>query len=726
MNRFATFCAALVLAFGFAASAVAQTPVTLREINDIPDDNLQQLINLGADATIDQITELTEPALLNEDVIFTAVVLTDPFSSGLASPNEGVPGRVHMFIRDVAAETEGYEGMGMQVVDGTLSIQELRIGDVINMTGEVTRFGLTIQLAPSAFEVIDELEPDHPLLQPVVVTTDDIHTLTSENDPFDRMQFNWENFEALNNQYVRLENAQVVNSIRADEGRPAYLVSTPGTETLLDSYDVSLRYRNDRGGSYNSPPYNVRDPEDPFIPPPAGAFINLQGFLVATSSNFNYPNLGEPAGAIFSIAPFEDDDLVITETPPIFDEISGPDFVPGNEAITITAEITPDPERTIESATLHYESSTGGGEQTVAMTNTGGDIYEATIPAAADGAFVTYFIEATDSQGATSQSPTASYRVLYDGITDIEHVQRTAHAGPGDSPFNGLTTEMNIEAVVMSDPGTSGFLILQDDEGLAPWTGVFVEVTVEIQDLGLQTGDRVTVSEATIGENFNVTELQDATIERTGSGAPYAYKVVPTGLLAQDDATAEAHEGMALRFENVHVSNVNPDAPNNNHGEFHITNDLAANAVRVDDASTGFPTNYNDQLNKWDHIEYVQGLWYYSFGNYKLLPEDLDDIGEVTVDAEDGAQAGAFALEPAYPNPFTATATLRFTTAEQGRVVLEVYDIVGRRVATLLDGTLAPSTHTVTLDGRGLAGGTYVVRLQAGDRVTTQKLVLVK
>lgn len=731
MKRIATLCTALALAFVLAGSAVAQTPVTIREINDIPDENLQELIALGGSATIDEITELTEPTLLGEEVIFTAVVLTNPYNSGLASPNEdGIPGRVHMFVRDVTAADEGYEGMTVQVVDGTRSIEELQIGDVVTMVGDVTRFGLTIQLAPSAFEIIDEVDPDDPLLQPIVVSTDDIHNFIAEGDPFDRMQFNWENFEALNNQYVRLENAQVVNSIQADQGRPAYLISSPETETLLDSYDISLRYRNDRTETYASPPYNVRPVDDPFVPPPAGAFINLQGFLVATSSNFNYPGLGQPNGAIFSIAPFEDDDLEITETPPIFNEVSAPDFVPGDEDVTITADIVPDPERTIESATLHYEVSTGGGEQSVAMTNTSGDTYEATIPAADDEAFVSYYVEATDSEGATSTSSERSYRVLYDGITAIEHVQRTASGGPGNSPFTGLTTEMDIEAVVMSDPDASGFLMIQDDPDLEAWTGVFVEITLDIAGLGLVPGDRVTISEATIGENFNVTELQDATVTRTSGGEPYAYKVVPTGVLAQDAATAEAHEGMALRFEDVTVTHVNADGPDDEpgFGEFQISSDGSeANQIRVDDASDDFPTNWNlENLNNGAEIEFVQGLWWFSFGNYKLLPESTDDIGMITLDAEDDAVAGGFSLDAAYPNPFAGSTTLSFTTAEQGAVRLEVFDIVGRRVATLVDGPLAPATHTVTLDGRGLAGGTYVVRLQAGDRVTTQKIVLVK
>ncbi len=730
MNRFATFCTTLALALLLAGSAVAQQQVTIREINDLPDDNIAQLMALGGTATIDQITELTAPPLLGQEVSITAVVLTDPFNSGLATPTDGVPGRIHIFVRDAAAETLGYEGMGMQVVDGSLSVTSLLVGDIVNMTGTVNRFGLTIQFSPSAFEVIGAVGPDDPLLQPVVVTTDEVHNFIAASDPFDRMQFDWSNFEDLNNQFVRFENAQVVNSIRADEGRPGYLISSPGTETLVDSYDLSLRYRNDRVGSYNNPPYNTRDDNDPFIPPPAGAFINLDGFLVAVSSNFNYPGLGQPNGAVFSIAPSEDDDLEVLVSAPIIGTLPRPMEVLGDgDAFTVSTTVVPDPTRTVADVELVYEFSSGGGEQVVPMTNTGGDTYEATIPAAGDGVFVTYFVRATDSEGLTSESPTASYRVLFDGINDIEDVQLTANAGAGSSPFVGFTGDVNIDAVVMSDLETSGFLIVQDDESLAPWSGVFVEVTIDIAGLGLQKGDRVTITNATVGENFNVTELQDATLTVTGSGEPYGYKVVPTGVLAQDNAVAEAHEGMALRFENVTVTHVNADGPDDEtgFGEFQFSSDGSdANQVRADDSSDSFPATYNiDNLTNGQQLGFVQGLWWFSFGNYKLLPESPDDIGTV-VSNEDGTAADGFTLESAYPNPFEATTTIRFTTAQQGPVVLAVYDIVGRRVATLVDGDLAAATHTVTLDGRGLAGGTYVVRLQAGDRVSTQKLVLVK
>jgi hypothetical protein len=725
MQRFATLCLAFALALGLAESVVAQQAVTIREINDLPDENIQQLIDLGDSVTLEQIEDLTNPPLLGEEVTVTAVVLTNPFNSGVRTWNTDNerPGAIHMFIRDVAAVDDGFEGMTIQISDGSGSVESLLIGDVIQLNAEVDRFELQTQLLPSSFQVIDNVLPGDPLLEPVAVTTDDIHQFIEEGDPFDRMRFRWENYEALTSQYVRLENAQVIQSIRRDDGRPGYIMSSPDTETLLDSYDSSLRFRNDRVGDYQ-PPYNVRDEDDPFVPPTAGSFINIQGFLVAGTAGFNFPYSSPPAeafSAVFSISPFEDDDLEQLISAPVISSPNRPNEVLGEgDEFTVSTSVVPDPTRTIASVTLNYELSSGGGVQSVPMTNTEGDIYEATIPAVGDGVFVTYSVTATDNEGLDSTTPETYYRVFFDLVDEIAEVQTTPDGGPGFSPLLGATADMNIEGVVMSDPETSGFLTIQEDESLAPWTGIFVPITVDIANLGLQTGDRVQITNATIGERFDVTELQDATVSFVSSGEPYAYKEVATGTLAQDDGIAEAHEGMALRFLDVAI--VEADA---GFGEWRFSSSDEANAVLADDASDSIPSDFNSTLTVGQEFGAIQGLWWFSFGNYKLIPESPADL-MMTVSNEGEAQAAAFGLQGIYPNPTSSQTTVSFTTTAAERVTLDVYDVLGRRVATLVDGELAPATHTATLDGRGFAGGVYVVRLQAGDRVSTQKLVLVK
>ena len=79
-----------------------------------------------------------------------------------------------------------------------------------------------------------------------------------------------------------------------------------------------------------------------------------------------------------------------------------------------------------------------------------------------------------------------------------------------------------------------------------------------------------------------------------------------------------------------------------------------------------------------------------------------------------------------YPNPFNPTTEIRYQIPEVSRVSLKVFDMLGREVATLFDGTRDPGSYAATFDGSGLAAGVYVYRLIANDVVAVRKLVLVK
>ncbi|MFH0766301.1 MAG: T9SS type A sorting domain-containing protein [Calditrichota bacterium] len=87
----------------------------------------------------------------------------------------------------------------------------------------------------------------------------------------------------------------------------------------------------------------------------------------------------------------------------------------------------------------------------------------------------------------------------------------------------------------------------------------------------------------------------------------------------------------------------------------------------------------------------------------------------------------AFRLNPAFPNPFNTSTTLRYTVQQPGQVNLAVYDIVGRRVRELMSGRwLDKGEHTLSLSGVGLMSGTYLVRLGIGAVSDEQKVNLVK
>ncbi|RMF63322.1 MAG: T9SS C-terminal target domain-containing protein, partial [Bacteroidetes bacterium] len=85
-----------------------------------------------------------------------------------------------------------------------------------------------------------------------------------------------------------------------------------------------------------------------------------------------------------------------------------------------------------------------------------------------------------------------------------------------------------------------------------------------------------------------------------------------------------------------------------------------------------------------------------------------------------------FALAPAYPNPFNPATSLRYDLPRPEHVRLDVYDVIGRRVATLVDTEQKAGRYEVRFDARHLASGVYFYRLRAGDFVQTRKMVLLK
>ncbi len=88
-------------------------------------------------------------------------------------------------------------------------------------------------------------------------------------------------------------------------------------------------------------------------------------------------------------------------------------------------------------------------------------------------------------------------------------------------------------------------------------------------------------------------------------------------------------------------------------------------------------------------------------------------------------QASEFELQDAYPNPFVEKSRLTWSLEEAGPVTIEIYDSIGRRVATVVDGNFEAGSHAVTWDAPGTPAGVYFVRLQSGGRQATQTLVRV-
>ena len=109
--------------------------------------------------------------------------------------------------------------------------------------------------------------------------------------------------------------------------------------------------------------------------------------------------------------------------------------------------------------------------------------------------------------------------------------------------------------------------------------------------------------------------------------------------------------------------------------------------------------------------------------------EDEIDTEIVTVTPNSRAvtlDGTTFALGTNYPNPFNPTTMIPFSVAEASFVSIKVYDLLGRTVSTLVDGTLSAGVHEVQFEASQLPTGMYIVRMEAGGIVKTQRVTLMK
>ncbi|RKX26519.1 MAG: hypothetical protein DRP45_03350 [Candidatus Zixiibacteriota bacterium] len=85
-----------------------------------------------------------------------------------------------------------------------------------------------------------------------------------------------------------------------------------------------------------------------------------------------------------------------------------------------------------------------------------------------------------------------------------------------------------------------------------------------------------------------------------------------------------------------------------------------------------------------------------------------------------------FSLQQNYPNPFNPTTIIAFDVPARTHATLEVFNILGRRVTTLVDGDLPAGHYTAEFDGSQYASGVYLYRLKTGDHESVRKMVLLK
>ena len=142
----------------------------------------------------------------------------------------------------------------------------------------------------------------------------------------------------------------------------------------------------------------------------------------------------------------------------------------------------------------------------------------------------------------------------------------------------------------------------------------------------------------------------------------------------------------------------------------------------------GHGTTTVPQHYSYTDEQVAAGTWY-----YRLKQVDLDGTSHFSDPVQVSIATGvpeshpaAFALLQNYPNPFNPSTGISFSVPTSGHVTLNVYNLRGQLVASLVDEERAAGAYRVEWTPRNVASGMYIYRLHAGNFVDTKKLLLLK
>jgi hypothetical protein len=157
--------------------------------------------------------------------------------------------------------------------------------------------------------------------------------------------------------------------------------------------------------------------------------------------------------------------------------------------------------------------------------------------------------------------------------------------------------------------------------------------------------------------------------------------------------------------------------------QFINVNGVRTDTLKVENSSTTawFEATLNLDLVAGTNTIQMAMFWGWMDVDYISVPTSI------ITDVEENAQIpSTYTLFQNYPNPFNPTTIISYELPKQTHVVLKVFDLLGREVATLVNEQNNAGLHKVELNGQQLSSGVYFYRITAGDFVQIRKMLLMK
>ncbi|WP_372906417.1 MXAN_6640 family putative metalloprotease [Rhodohalobacter sp.] len=193
--------------------------------------------------------------------------------------------------------------------------------------------------------------------------------------------------------------------------------------------------------------------------------------------------------------------------------------------------------------------------------------------------------------------------------------------------------------------------------------------------------------------------------------------------MAPGDTRGFSLRGKAAHFMSASPSNVALGQP-----QFTIESDVSGVGLGVIGYFRDGSADVQLALQPDSEIQSLQTIWKW---------EDLIDISIAVVNTNRSAVANydlnitsalpeTDRIAQNYPNPFNPTTKIEYAITETQDVKIEVFDTIGKKVATLVDSQMPAGFYSVDFDGNGLASGVYIYRIVTDNTVSSNKMVLIK
>ena len=688
-------------------------------------------------------------AYLGDTIRTRGVVIMDGNLSEVASGSITGGSRPFIHLTDTAngGAQFPFSAINLMGVDAGTSNPNANIinalaGDILDVVCIVSEFAGGIQLQPLSSTSVSVVGVANPPA-PVVVPVGDLQNSQRENQLTTGEQ--WEG------SYIEIQNVTVTGvSTFSGGNRTEITVEDASGNRIL----VADRYLGMRMSGVSTVNPNSPVAAGSFVPPAVGTVYNyIRGVVVQDENGPCYPGASGFAGG-YEINPLDSNDFDKAASPAIISNVTRSVLIPNaTQTVDVTADII-DFDGVVTSATLFYTADQAAPAnlfQSVAMTNTSGSIYTATIPANPLDSVVRYFLVAVDDSANITSSPSSSitgplntyfYTVRPNGAT-IMDIQFNPSATSDASPLENDTVTVTGIVTASFQVGDLGYLYMQDATGTEN-AGIFVNGG-PTSVFGLNRGDEITV-QGIVEESFGFTRLNALAVTATGlTGIITPVTLDPSDAVLFGSSASpalEKYESMLLRYENPMIGGqVNVTDFNLGFGEFEVGSGANATVgariltarqvlgqaqASLDVSYTSDTAQYGAGLNVAPvqltnnfSFDAIEGILYYAFGNYKLTPRNNADFYNVTVGIE--SLTSTQVETSIYPNPAQNQVNIKIDEAYAfTNLNVQVVDLTGRVV---LDTQINSAMSLLNVEG--LEKGLYLVRIANGsETIHASKLIL--